>query len=54
MRALLEYLGIVRPNHARREPVALPASFRRFGLILAAVLAVASTLALAILRAALA
>jgi hypothetical protein len=51
MRALLEFLGIVQPTSARREPVALPAWIRRVGPFLVVALAVASTLILAVVRA---
>ena len=51
MRALLEFLGFVTPSRARREPVALPAWIRRARPWLIAILAVLSTLALALLRA---
>ena len=51
MRALLEYLGILAPRRARRDPVALPAWVRRTGPILVAGLAAASTLLLALVRA---
>lgn len=53
MRALLEYLRIVEPERGRREPIALPAWSRRLLPILVAVLAVLSTLGLALVRAAL-
>jgi len=51
MRALLEFLGIVEPTSTRREPVALPAWARRIGPILVAVLALLSTVVLALVRA---
>lgn len=51
MRALLEFLGIVEPDRSRREPVALPASFRWTLRLLVPVLAVASTLIYMIARA---
>ncbi len=51
MRAVLEFLGIVEPDPSRREPVALPASFRWTLPILVPVLAVASTLIYVLVRA---
>jgi hypothetical protein len=51
MRALLEFLGIAEPDRSRREPVALPASFRWALRFLVPVLAVASTLIYVIARA---
>jgi hypothetical protein len=51
MRALLEFLGIIQPSRARREPVALPAWFRLVLLVLVPALAVASTAIYVIVRA---
>ena len=51
MRALLEFLGIVEPTAARREPVALPAWIRRILPALVVGLAALSTVLLAALRA---
>jgi hypothetical protein len=51
VRAVLEFLGIVEPDPLRREPVALPASFRWALPILVPVLAVASTLIYVLVRA---
>jgi hypothetical protein len=51
MRALLEFLGIVAPTDARREPVALPAWIRRAAVWVIPALAIASTLVFALLRA---
>jgi len=48
---LLEFLGIAEPDRSRREPVALPASFRWAMLFLVPVLAVATTLIYVIARA---
>ena len=50
MRALLEFLGIVAPTRARREPVALPAWIRRGRSLLVPLLAIASTLAFVLVR----
>ncbi len=54
MRALLELLGIVRPDPSRREPVALPAWARHLAPVLAAALALASLAVFALVRALLA
>ena len=51
VRTLLEFLGIVEPDRTRREPVALPAWSRRMLPVLPFVLALASTLVLALVRA---
>jgi hypothetical protein len=51
MRALLEFLGIVAPSDTRREPVALPAWIRKARIWIVPALAIASTLAFALLRA---
>ena len=51
MRFLLEFLGIVEPEGARRVPVALPAWSRRILPIVVGALAVGSTLVLALVRA---
>ena len=51
MRALFEFLGIVAPREARREPVALPAWIRRVAPVLVISLTVASVLVFAIVRA---
>ncbi|HZP91228.1 MAG TPA: hypothetical protein VFC04_09575 [Actinomycetota bacterium] len=51
MRALLEFLGIVEPDRARREPVALPAWFRWAVPLAVLVLAVLTTALLALARA---
>lgn len=50
MRALLEFLGIAEPDRSRREPVALPASFRWALRLLVPALAVATTLVYVITR----
>ena len=51
MRALLEFLGIVAPREARREPVALPAWIRRATPVLVVSLTVASMVVVAVVRA---
>jgi hypothetical protein len=51
VRALLELLGIIEPDDARREPVALPAWVRRARPLLVWVLALLSTLGYGLLRA---
>jgi hypothetical protein len=51
MRAVLEFLGIAEPDRSRREPVALPASFRWAPRFLVPALAVATTLIYVIARA---
>ena len=51
MRALLEFLGIVAPREARREPVALRAWTRRATTLLVISLTVVSMLVFAIVRA---
>jgi hypothetical protein len=50
MRALLEFLGIAEPDRSRREPVALPASFRWALRLLVPALAVVTTLIYVIAR----
>jgi hypothetical protein len=45
MRALLEFLGIVRPPSGRREPVALPAWSRRLLPVLSPASALVSAIA---------
>jgi hypothetical protein len=51
MRALLEFLGLVRPDPSRREPVALPAWARWVLPILVLLLTLASTGIYVVLRA---
>ena len=51
MRALLEFLRIVAPRDARREPIALPAWIRRVTPLLVIGLTVASMVVFAIVRA---
>ena len=51
MRALLELLGVIRPDPGRREPVALPAWARRIVPLLVMVLTLASTALYALVRA---
>jgi hypothetical protein len=51
MRALLEFLGIAEPDRSRREPVALPASFRWALRLLVPALAVVTTVIYVIARA---
>ena len=51
MRALLEFLGIVAPREARREPVALPAWIRRVTPVLVISLTVVSMVVFVIVRA---
>jgi hypothetical protein len=54
VRTLLELLGFVEPDPARREPVALPAWTRHVWLVLVAAFAAACTLAYEVVRALLA
>lgn len=51
MRAVLELLGVIRPDPSRREPVALPAWARRIVPLLVVALTLASTALYALVRA---
>ena len=51
MRTLLEFLGIVTPRAARREPVALPAWIRRVTPVLVIGLTLASMVVFVVVRA---
>jgi hypothetical protein len=51
VRSVLEFLGFLEPDRTRREPVALPAWSRRFLRLAPLALAIASTVAFALLRA---
>ncbi|MEW6059223.1 MAG: hypothetical protein AB1551_03625 [Actinomycetota bacterium] len=51
MRALLEFLGILEPDRARREPVTLPSWAFWTAPLLVLALVVASTLVLVVIRA---
>jgi hypothetical protein len=50
MRALLEFLGFVAPDPARRAPVALPAWIRWVVQVLPAVMALVSLAIYALIR----
>lgn len=50
MRALLELLGLAKPDPSRREPVALPAWIRRALRMAVPALAVASAIVYGLVR----